>query len=73
MVRLLIMNEMLSDPTFYSKLLQGNHFIKFKYLGTDLEDYVYRKSKDCVEGDHVTLIAFSNFYNAEVVIYSPKV
>lgn len=62
MVRLLIMNEMLSDPTFYSKLLQG----------TDLEDYVYRKSKDCVEGDHVTLIAFSNFYNAEVVIYSPK-
>eukprot|EP01114_Cavostelium_apophysatum_P008637 TRINITY_DN2126_c0_g1_i1.p1 TRINITY_DN2126_c0_g1~~TRINITY_DN2126_c0_g1_i1.p1 ORF type:complete len:1679 (-),score=453.03 TRINITY_DN2126_c0_g1_i1:53-5089(-) len=62
-VRLLLMSEILSNPATYTRYVPK---------GVDLETYVYGMSKDGTEGDYLTLCAFSNFYNADVVVYSPK-
>ncbi len=62
-IRLLLMHEILSNSPFYSKFLAST--------GTDFQEYVCAMSKENEYGDHITLFAFANFYNAELYIYSP--
>jgi hypothetical protein len=62
-MRLLLMHEILSNPGYYSKFLSNR--------GIDFQEYVSSMSRENEFGDQVTLFAFSNFYNAELYIYTP--
>lgn len=62
-VRLLLMSEILSNPTHYER------YISMK--GLDIQEYVSRSAKDTEWGDHLSLCAFANFYGSDLLIYSP--
>jgi len=62
-MRLLLLNELLSNPTRYTSL--------FARRDIDLDEYVCVMCQDGVKGDMISLHAFSNFYNANVYLYSP--
>ena len=62
-VRLLLMSEILSNPSHYER------YISMK--GLDIQEYVSRSAKDTEWGDHLSLCAFANFYGSDLLIYSP--
>ena len=62
-MRLLLMNEILSNLAYYTKLIQGKSI--------DIHDYIYSMSKENEYGDYLSLFAFSNFYYAELILFTP--
>jgi len=63
-VRLLVMSEILQNPSLYERHLQVESI--------DFEEYCAIMSRDGCCGDHLTLTAFANFYGADVMVYTPS-
>merc|ERR1712000_797467 len=62
-VRFLIVNEILENSKKYEPYFLATH--------CDLQEYVFKMSQDGEPGDHVTLLAFSNYYNVNLWLFSP--
>eukprot|EP01114_Cavostelium_apophysatum_P016768 TRINITY_DN4835_c0_g1_i2.p1 TRINITY_DN4835_c0_g1~~TRINITY_DN4835_c0_g1_i2.p1 ORF type:complete len:1883 (+),score=577.61 TRINITY_DN4835_c0_g1_i2:264-5912(+) len=62
-VRLLLMSEILSNPSVYERYTKAK--------GQNLQEYVSVMALDAEWGDHVTLCAFANYYGSDLMVYSP--
>jgi hypothetical protein len=60
LVRLLIVSELLSNSSWYDR------FIATK--GMDAQSYIAKMSKDTEQGDHITLVAFANYFGADLYV-----
>lgn len=76
-VRLLVLCEILSNPTLYEKFIQSlpsksvNGNSAEQSYGSSVQEYVSAMSREGEWGDHITLCAFANFFGSDILIYSP--
>lgn len=62
-VRFLLCNEILKNKRIYEPYFYASHY--------DIQEYVHRMSMDGEPGDHITLLAFANYYKVHIWLYSP--
>jgi len=62
-VRLLIITEILNSPALYERYIA--------LRGVDVQEYVSIMSLEECRGDHLTLAAFANAFNVDLLVYSP--
>ena len=62
-IRFLISHEILSHSIDYEPFFLSSNI--------DIQCYINKISKDGEYGDHITLIAFSNLFHVDILIYSP--
>lgn len=60
--RLLVMNEILSAPEYYSKFIEAK--------GMEVQEYVFSMAQNDQPGDSITLFAFCNSYDVDLLLHS---